>query len=248
MTDHQILFAAPMVRALLDGRKTQTRRILPESAFTWDKFVNRSFSGWQVEKLGPSRFILKANCVGAEIVTPIQAGDRLWVKETHYLWGHWEKVPTEEPLRGFDPDGPRKMKRRFIRDESKAIEFDVEPHRLTKGMPIAQYGLYKRPSLFMQKIDSRLTLTVTDVRVQRLQDISEQDAIAEGIEKIGQIKGVPTWANYSNGPTLLSDGGLIMATASFHSLWDSINGPDAWDASPWVVAYTFTVEKRNIDA
>lgn len=95
-----------------------------------------------------------------------------------------------------------------------------------------------KPSIHMPRWASRLTLTVTDVRVQRLQEISEEDAIAEGLErdKFG-------FKSYSLGHAYHLD-----ARGSFASLWLSINGVGSWDANPWVAAYTFTVEQRNIDA
>jgi hypothetical protein len=83
-----------------------------------------------------------------------------------------------------------------------------------------------RPSIFMPRFASRLTLTVAAVRVQRLQDISEADAIAEGVT-----------------PGL--GGGPI--TEDFLCLWNNINGPFAASENPWVAAYTFTVERKNID-
>lgn len=94
---------------------------------------------------------------------------------------------------------------------------------------------------------SRLTLTVTDVRVQRLQEISEEDIAAEGVraddpEPIGiigrPIMTVMTW----------SGGKDYSARAAFKRRWNNLHGSDAWSLDPWVAAYTFTVERRNIDA
>ncbi len=85
------------------------------------------------------------------------------------------------------------------------------------------------PSIFMPRWASRLTLTVTDVRVQRLQDISEEDAWAEGITAYGTTR-------YER------EGRDLYAL-----LWNSINGAGAWNNNPWVVALSFTVRKGNID-
>lgn len=91
------------------------------------------------------------------------------------------------------------------------------------------------PSIHMPRWASRLTLIVTDVRVQRLQEISEEDAVAEG------------WGGWLDSQT--SDGFDGNGPRTwFHKLWDSINGPSAWERNDWVVAYTFTVHKANIDA
>jgi len=95
------------------------------------------------------------------------------------------------------------------------------------------------PSIHMPRWASRLTLTVTDVRVQRLQDISAADSIAEGVE-------CETCAAMAQ--SACHGKGCFSSLADFRALWNSLHGPDAWDANPWVVALTFTVEQRNIDA
>jgi hypothetical protein len=97
----------------------------------------------------------------------------------------------------------------------------------------------------MPRWASRLTLTVTDVRVQRLHDISEADAEAEGIERLKSGRGFydPT----ASKAAVRFGEWTSTARQGFSRLWESIHGPSAWDANPWVVALTFTVEKRNID-
>jgi hypothetical protein len=91
-----------------------------------------------------------------------------------------------------------------------------------------------RPSIHMPRSASRLTLRLTDVRVQRLQDISEEDALAEGVKR-SQRAISPDSADYCT------------ARDSYASLWESIYGPGSWDANPWVWALTFSVIKRNVD-
>ena len=83
-----------------------------------------------------------------------------------------------------------------------------------------------RPSIFMPRWVSRITLEITDVRVERLQDISEADAIAEGVEYLPDVGG---WRCYMN-----ERGGYTYAVTSYRSLWESINGPGSWAANPWV--------------
>lgn len=92
----------------------------------------------------------------------------------------------------------------------------------------------KTSPIFMPRWASRLTLTVTDVRVQRLREISEADARAEGVSPITEPNDLK-WEHYAP------------HGAAFVILWNSINGPGAWDANPWVAAYTFTVQRGNID-
>ena len=98
-----------------------------------------------------------------------------------------------------------------------------------------------RPSIHMPRWASRLSLTVTEVRVQRLQEISEADAAAEGCEATGWR---PTYGNPDNAGFEES----IPAKDAFADLWNSLHGPGAWEANPWVAAYTFTVQRGNIDA
>jgi hypothetical protein len=100
---------------------------------------------------------------------------------------------------------------------------------------------HKRLGRFMPRAASRMTLLVTEVRVQRLQDCSEEDAIAEGIERAPWRS--DKWLNY-----LHQSGAFIDPVKSYSSLWDSINGAGAWEQNPWIVAYSFEVEHRNIDA
>lgn len=90
----------------------------------------------------------------------------------------------------------------------------------------------------MPRWASRLTLIVTGVKIQRLQDISEEDAIAEGVERDSD-----GWRDYLMPHTQC----CTNATDSFHTLWDHINGPGAWAANPWVVAYSYRAISKNID-
>ena len=199
-TDRPIIFSTPMVRALLEGRKTQTRLVLkPQPEFRggagdWD---DAEEWGWEDEDGGPISVL--------DIRLPYITGDRLWVREAI--------DKTSEPGDVF-------------------YRADYEAAHGDSGK-----GLGWRPSIHMPRWASRLTLTVTDVRVQRLHDISEADAVAEGIE--------PKWHAYT-GYGKQADV-LMSPYDSFASLWISIHNTNAWDANPWVVALTFTVEKRNID-
>jgi hypothetical protein len=96
----------------------------------------------------------------------------------------------------------------------------------------------------MPRWASRITLIVTDVRVQRLQDISEADAIAEGIKKLPGGN-EDQWMDYPEGS---SAAGWLQPVNSFDSLWESINGPGSWTENPFVYAVSFIVHKSNIDA
>jgi len=217
MTDRPIIFSAPMVRALLDGRKTQTRVILKPQP-----------GGIEQRPLGfvgsPARFVFTEVHPGGANWThyakiPYAPGDRLWVRENCATWGDHEAI--------------------YRADD--AVEYGLA---VSDGKFGAKWKA--RPSIHMPRWASRLTLTVTGVRVQRLQDISEADAVAEGIQRLIGSKGPNyftreisgKWSGSFNAPT---------AAEVYSDLWNSLHGPGAWGANPWVVALTFDVVRGNID-
>ena len=201
MTDKPIIFSAPMVRALIEGRKTQTRRVLkpqPVPCLSWSPpppGTYPSAKGW-------SRI-------------PYAPGDRLWVKEAVTWVSAW------------------------------GWRYRADNDDLSEKREQGEVGRWRSP-IHMPRWASRLTLTVTDVRVQRLRDISEADAVAEGVERLVGSKGpnhfsrqiCGKWSGSFNAPT---------AQEVYANLWNSIHGPDAWERNPWVAAYTFTVQRGNID-
>lgn len=192
-----------MVRALLDGRKTMTRRIIkpqPRPLRNAGPFYRphpvTSPRDWLC-LLGDSQ-----HCWTRVLYA---VGDRLWVREAISAGG-WNP-----PIYRVDEE--------------------------------AQFGGAARenniwsPSIHMPRWASRLTLTVTEVKVERLQDISEDDAEAEGAYECEN-----GWS-YGGSPLAGST-----ARGAFYCLWNSIHGPGAWDTNPWVAAIRFTVAKGNIDA
>lgn len=219
MTDRPILFSAPMVRALLKGRKTQTRRGLSLRGYKhFTEFQPSDTQGyhWAFRRADMCWVELTHD----ELLALLrwQVGDRLWVKETHTV--------------GFDYDDDDKP----IGEEPRVIYAATEcPRWYDTDTDEWLDGPKWAPSIFMRRKASRLTLTVTGVRVERLQDISEDDAIAEGCAgKLGPNPDFPDeWD-----PTPVEE---------YHRLWNSINGKDAWEQNPWVLALTFDVEQRNID-
>ena len=216
-----IIFSGPMVRAILDGRKTQTRRVLkvqpPEPcAFTGFYTVPETRT-FQCRLQG--KLMLYTQIVG------FAPGDILYVREAHYLTddGHEDHAVYSAD----DAD---------VREHLAAI--DQLPAYFSESLK-AEHGKL-RPSIHMPRWASRLTLEVTEVRVQRLQDISEADARAEGApdDKIlafdddaghGEF-----WPEYRDW---------------FADLWNSINEKRGfgWDANPWVCAVTFQPHQINVD-
>lgn len=213
MTDRPIIFNGAMVRALLTGTKTQTRRIAKITAVMGNKVAIESPDEKLIE-LEDGEFrrgifhYESTSALSGPYRLPYAVGDRLWVREAFAVLadkprGSWIYRADSEEARSA---GPR---------------VDVR----------------WKPSIHMPRWASRLTLPVTDVRVQRLQQISEEDAIAEG---------APCCTMDDDG-RFYEDADRGNRRLGFAGLWDSLHGSGAWDANPWIVALTFEVERSNID-
>nr|WP_186019955.1 hypothetical protein [Burkholderia gladioli] len=189
MKERPIIFSAPMMRAILDGRKSQTRRVVKvQPAGAW---------------AAPGR----TSCPYGLI------GDRLWVRES--FWGCDAPGFGDQPCVVYDD------------------EWHGKEYRPAEIRPWARkFG--RIPAIHMPRDCSRITLEITDVRVERLQDISEQDAIAEGICKTGS----GFWSTYGQREV----DGTFSPRSSFQSLWESINGLISWESNPWV----WVIEFRRI--
>lgn len=232
MTDRPILFSGPMVCALLAGTKTQTRRVVHfdgiEKIAQFTPVATDNTTGRRVFEMKDRQGKLLTRPAGKglcdyQFQPRYAAGDRLYVREA------WHAA------RSLDSTRPRDIPR----------DSDIEHAATARGY--AEIGLKGklRPSMFLPRWASRLTLIVTDVRVQRLQDISEADAIAEGIARSPHAN-EDQWIDYPAGS---SAAGWTDPRDSFRTLWDSLNAERGfgWDANPWVTATTFEVIKQNID-
>lgn len=214
MTDRPILFSGPMVKALLAGTKTQTRRILKPK-----KHACLLSDGWTDD------YVLDpGNREWLESYFPWRAEDRLWVRET--FSGKHDYDEQKWPPRAWFPKDP--------------VWYWAD------GNPTDGDWTRPKPGIHMPRWASRLTLAVTDVRVQRLLDISDEDAEAEGF-KGGPLNDGFGPVDIGDGWTMESGGGWASAAGMFQITWTKLH-PE-WDgySSPWVVALTFTVEQRNID-
>ena len=237
MTDHPILFSAPMVRALLEGRKTQTRRVLKPQPDAGQFFGHMTYVEAQ-------RKVIARNATGMrqDIKIPFAPGDRLWCREAWRASRKWDSIAPRDII-------PREVTVMFEAGGSIANQDekgDWRPSDLPAVGYFPPWAGKGRPSIFLPRWASRLTLTVTEVRVQRLQDISTEDAIAEGIEG-SEIDG---WRCYLPEPK--NQDAWQCPRESFRTLWDSINakragGAYAWAANPWVTATSFHAAKINID-
>lgn len=207
MKECPILFSTEMVRAIIEGRKTQTRRAM--------KWHDQDDPDWQLKGMTFDGQFWKSTDGRLTMPCPYgQPGDRLWVRETFWQRMRWGYTSIEE--KGWVPDSAVKY-----------VATDTKPD------DVLQDTWWKmKPSIFMRRDQSRMTLELTEVRVQRVQDISEADAEAEGI--------VAHRVHAELVP------GAIRRTAKdyYWLLWDSINakregGTYAWAKNPWVWAVSF---------
>lgn len=237
MKSHPILFSAPMVRAILDGSKTQTRRVvkntpsLSEHIFYDDESNQWGFLGYSLDHNGDPTVEHWNECK-----CPYgQVGDQLWVREEHYSFGHWEEVKGVRTKTG-------KQKRKFVADSEKVL-FDGDS---LATVPDGKYRSdccytkewHKRLARFMPRKFSRITLEITEIRVERLQDISNDDAEAEGIfNSSGMHDFDCDGAGF--GPDQICRCGDNSPSETYRRLWESINGLNTWTQNPFVWVITF---------
>lgn len=248
MADRPILFSGPMIRALLAGRKTQTRRTLPIAPEIQGRILD--FQKVGIDREGRAVFEMKdadghhiyipagRHLQSPQFTTRIGVGDRLYVRE------HWRVQAI------FDHYSPV-----YSHKGSPVLRQKDVALRYVADLPAGSPGWLgkQRQAMHMPRWASRLTLTVTDVRIERLQTISAADAIAEGIEPVYDYRspGETHWKDYAT----CGDGTphphavvpFISPVASYRSLWNEINGARSWEANPWIVAYSFSVALGNID-
>jgi hypothetical protein len=216
MKERPIIFSGDMVRAILAGRKTQTRRILKvETGIT--KTVPRSrvddFAYYEIE----------GKTLG--LISPYgRTGDRLWVRET------WAKtcISPDGVCDGPDCDY---CSWNYRADDPTA----KYPGDWPDNTPAHEAPPRWKPSIHMPRLASRLLLDITDVRIERLQNISEHDAMAEGVEVIdNEFFGHPVYRDYQK-PGF----GYDTARLSYYSLWCSIYSQEFWHKNPlvWVVDF-----------
>ena len=198
MKERPILFSGPMVRALLDGSKTQTRRVLKvpheNPLGKWEVLPWGGPNGGRTRdgKTVPFQNVIGHTRTGEIIACPYgEPGDRLWVREAHAVDG-------------------KKVFFRAAHEESEGAGPRVD--------------IRWRPSIHMPRWASRITLEITSVRVERLQDISDADCVAEGCGALPSAIGCP----------MTSAPGETIPRAMFRALWESINGHGSWAANPWV--------------
>lgn len=214
MKEIPILFSTPMVQAILQGRKTQTRRIIDKDLSVHlinpcEGVISFFQGAWGCPDCGAFHFDNSLKCRFG------QPGDKIWVRETFCPYN----------------DGSNNYW-----------------HKATDSGPARDSGFFThwRPSIHMPKAAARIWLEVESVGVERLQDISEEDALAEGI-KVGLTDGVIRWYHdylrpngypreheYDESPE-----SPYTAKGSYATLWERINGPGSWEQNPWVWVIKF---------
>ncbi len=236
MTEHGMIFNAEMVRAVLDGRKTQTRRIMKvqpapsktrEGDFCFP--CNKLEAMIHVSQFIPGNSPVPHAHEFFSICCPFGAvGDRLWVRET---W--MPDAPRDGTWADVEFYGCKGSPLSMIPERFRKPEHCI--HRASwDGSEMVGWT----PSIHMPRWASRIMLEITGVRVERLNSISEEDAAAEGVGSAVWFagKGVPEeqW-------TSLGEHGAYRASHinSFATLWESIYGADSWQANPWVWVIEF---------
>lgn len=232
MKQHPILFSTPMVQALLEGNKTMTRRIVkpqPDDDGLWDdtnfpRSLQSTMKGWNGStESGQSR---EWKCPYGQI------GDILWVREKfrkyHVTYPDSDKLDTSWSVVDY-ATGPNDMIPMQDGDGFSVFNKDG-----------SERCIPWKPGIHMLKEDCRIFLEITGIRVDRLQDITETDAIAEGIEKGMTSNWLDGWRHY-----LKEDHFGPSPVHSFQTLWQSINGLESWDENPWVWVVEFKrIEKQ----
>lgn len=234
--ERPILFSGPMIRALLDGSKRQTRRVVKGTNGIIGPlgglgFPDKSLRGITEFRGGQPLYDMCPYGV---------VGDRLWVRET---WYDNIMNRAEHPTEPFDE----------VRRCPGEVYYRADGE-FARQFPEDYEDAIWRPSIFMPRWASRLTLTITDVRVERLQEISADDAMAEGLKawsKDGKLvkhgiadpDGMPgsdypgTWPWHE---------WRISPVDAYEKLWDSLNAKRApWSSNPWVWVLTFSTERAS---
>lgn len=231
-----ILFAGSMVSAIIDDRKTQTRRLV------------KLRKGQEIEHGA----VFSAKDPFRMVWPYGQVGDRLWVRESFYQSGNrYRTYPEDDEFRGWSgtrdvfyaADGRPEVRGQNVWGVAPGAR-DPE----SKFIP-DQGGRFWRkfPSIHMPRWASRLLLEVTDVRIEKLQQITDEDAIAEGIEPNWSLYELENWDQKEHGwmsycshyPDGCDCFPAMTPRESFQGLWDYVNGPGSWDADPLVWAVSF---------
>jgi len=206
-----ILFSFSSILAMRDNKKTQTRRVIKhqpvidqDSGFVFSGDHSHAFKNDISHRPWQAGFI--------EQLCPYQVGEVLRVKETYYQHGVWVKNKNDKWL--FSPANGKV----YYSDQVDIAVLENDPTIRSE-----KFGLYKRDAMFMPNKYTRYWIEVTGIKMERVQDISEEDAKAEGV----------FFHSVYPSPRM-----------EYAKLWEKINGKGSWDANPWVWAYTFKLTEN----
>lgn len=229
-----ILFSTPMVQAILEGRKTMTRRIVkPQPSIKMG--VGKWLKNELLQMIGGQEivtdYMVKHNPYG-------QPGDVLWVREKfrkHHPVDEYGYIDFETTILDYAADNPEPL---YLTDGDGFVRTNKDGSE--KFVPF-------KPSIHMPKDACRLFLQITNIRVERLQEISQNDCVNEGIQQLLMSSmqkaqsGGKRFRNYLKKPELFNE--AVSSYESFQTLWQSINSPESWEANPWV----WVVEFKQIE-
>lgn len=239
IAERPLIYAGPMVRSVLSGTKTKTRRVMArqkQHEFTdYTLFGQRGHPADEAARRGswanpwvaiehapdwPDGKDDQCFCPYAR-----ERGDRLWVRETYYAFGRWETRYSAK--KGRDEWHFVDMTLECGHAYRYAADGDgLWPMPRRRQLAGATPEWWKRPAIFMPRAASRILLEVTDLRIERLQAISEADAKAEGVA-------LDTSAAY------LGAAAAAPYRHEFFKLWESLYGADSWDYNPWMWVIDF---------
>lgn len=236
--ERPVIFSGDMVRAILDGRKTMTRRVIKKAMWPFVEEVLRVNGHWTFEVMDGT------------IISPYgYPGDRLWVRETHVFESYEDEPkssPDRRPIFYYKGDGTEWDEPYWLYPHYRAT--DPAPDLYYEdgdGMEMDDPQCKWRPSIFMPRWASRITLEIVNIQVERVQEISRDDSFREGVEAINPYAIDPNlqagwpaaFKDYQNKENFFTANPI----ASFQTLWNSINGKSGfgWDVNPWVWVIDF---------
>ena len=226
--ERPILFSAPMVRAILEGRKTVTRRVVKATKAHADGFMmlDHGNGWWPYNAFGD--FTSDHQGMEYPIACPYaKPGDRLWVRETFAIESNrWADDPYSPPHKDGRPT-QRYEDDKWDQPHYKATDAEPELWYDDRDSP----GCRWKPSIHMPRWASRILLEITDVRVERLQDITPEQVTAEGVSTRGEAMWGGQW--WVDAPQQAIED----ARKDFADLWTSTGGD--WNANPWVWVVEF---------
>jgi len=239
---HPMLYATPMVQAILEGRKYQTRRTkglesINEKPDAWKHVGIAAFGNIALQKNDfriYQCFEEKATGKQELVKCPYELDDVLWVRENFYTFSNWDH-----------------WKPSMLKSVNAEVFYTADLQNDYISKPV--YRGKTRPNIFLPAAYARIFLKIKSVRVERLQRIDYKDAIKEGIEMrivIEDNVDVPLqgWTNYLGGDYFTSgDGKNTPEERSFLSLWESINGKESLEKNPFVWVYEFEKIEKPLD-